>query len=297
MSQDAAQTYEIKIEDVEYLRHDDQPLLARLYLPQGRGPFPLLAEIHGGAWCRGDRLDEDLFNQSLARRGIVVAALDFRMPPQASYPASLADINYGVRWLKSRATSWNSLPDRISLMGVSSGGHQAMLAAMLPEDPRYASLPLQADHAALDATVASVVLCWPVIHPLARYHYALALQASGKPYPPGIDRVIPEHIKFWGTEAAMAEGSPELVLLRGEQADLPPVLYLQGDQDLMHPRDQAESFMSIYKQTGGDLSVRWFAGEAEGFINKRPGASSTTQAINEIAQFLGAGSGKDNAAS
>src|SRR5690606_16745590 len=223
--------YEVKIKDVEYLRHDVQPLLARLYLPQGPGPFPLLAEIHGGAWCRGNRLDEDRFNQSLAQRGIVVAALDFRMPPQASYPASLADINYGIRWLKSQATRWNSLPNRVSLMGLSSGGHQAMLAAMRPNDPRYASLQLPANHAATDAQVASVVLCWPVIHPLARYHYALALQASGKPYPQGIDRVIPDHIKFWGTEAAMAEGSPELALAQGEQADKPPVLYLQGDQD------------------------------------------------------------------
>ena len=44
--------YDIKVEDVEYIRHGGTPLLARLYRPQGTGPFPIMVELHGGAWCR-----------------------------------------------------------------------------------------------------------------------------------------------------------------------------------------------------------------------------------------------------
>src|ERR1700722_13021661 len=91
--------YEIDIEDVEYLRHGDAPLLARLFKPRGQGPFPAIVELHGGAWCLGDRLNDNNINEQLARNGILVAALDFRVPPTASYPASAADINYGIRWL------------------------------------------------------------------------------------------------------------------------------------------------------------------------------------------------------
>ena len=43
-------SYEIKVEDVEYLRHGDVSLLARLYRPQGTGPFPIMVELHGGAF-------------------------------------------------------------------------------------------------------------------------------------------------------------------------------------------------------------------------------------------------------
>ena len=43
-------SYEFKVEDVEYVRHGDTPQLARLYRPQGRGPFPIMVELHGGAW-------------------------------------------------------------------------------------------------------------------------------------------------------------------------------------------------------------------------------------------------------
>ena len=44
-------SYEIKVEDVEYTRHGGTPQLARLYRPQGTGPFPIMVELHGGAWC------------------------------------------------------------------------------------------------------------------------------------------------------------------------------------------------------------------------------------------------------
>ena len=48
-------TYEVQIEDVEYLRHGDKPFLARLFMPQGSGPFPVMVELHGGAWVNGNR--------------------------------------------------------------------------------------------------------------------------------------------------------------------------------------------------------------------------------------------------
>ncbi|MGH7966353.1 MAG: alpha/beta hydrolase, partial [Candidatus Binatia bacterium] len=90
----ASKDFAIDIEDVEYLRHGDTLLLARLFKPRGQGPFPLIVELHGGAWCMGDRLMDVGINEPLAKSGVVVVAIDFRMPPVAPYPASLADINY-----------------------------------------------------------------------------------------------------------------------------------------------------------------------------------------------------------
>src|SRR2546425_6926787 len=142
MTASAPGTYEIDVQDIEYLRHGDKPLLARLFKPRGTGPFPLMVELHGGAWCRGDRLGDTAINEALAKSGVVVAALDFRMPPDASYPGSMADINYAIRWLKTRATSLGSRADLVGVLGVSSGAHQAMLGAMRPADARYAAIPL-----------------------------------------------------------------------------------------------------------------------------------------------------------
>ncbi|MGZ8229750.1 MAG: alpha/beta hydrolase, partial [Burkholderiales bacterium] len=133
--------YQIDIEDVEYLRHGDKPLLARIYKPRGKGPFPIVVDLHGGAWCNKDRTADAGTDEPLAKSGVVVAALDFRMPPDGKYPASLQDVNYAIRWCKARAKEWNASADKVAVLGVSSGGHQAMLTAMRPNDARYASIP------------------------------------------------------------------------------------------------------------------------------------------------------------
>ena len=151
-------SYEIKVEDVEYTRHGGTPQLARLYRPQGPGPFPIMVELHGGAWCRSDRLADTLIHESLARSGVVVAALDFRQPPVAPYPASFQDIHYGIRWLKARAAELGGRPDLVGSMGNSSGGHQAMLLAMRPFDARYGALP-QPEGFSGDATVRAESAC------------------------------------------------------------------------------------------------------------------------------------------
>ena len=77
------------VEDVEYLRHGDQPLMARVFKPRGEGPFPALVECHGGAWCQSDRLTELLRHEAMASHGIVSIALDFRSGNEAPYPASV----------------------------------------------------------------------------------------------------------------------------------------------------------------------------------------------------------------
>jgi acetyl esterase len=275
----------IDVADVEYLRHGDKPLLARVFTPRGAGPFPLVVQLHGGAWFRGDRTNDTVMNEPLAQSGVVVAALDFRQPPEAAYPGSMQDINYAARWFKANATRFKVRPDRVALMGSSSGAHQAMLAAMRPADPRYAALPLPAGSPAVDARVQAVVLCWPVIDPLGRYQYARKLKEGGKPYPEVVDRVLPGHDQYWMTEANMAEGNPVMALERGERAELPPAIYIQGDKDMAHPRPHLDRFVAQYRKAGGQLDLELLEGEAEGFITKSPAAARRT--IERIVEFVG----------
>ncbi len=277
---------DITIEDVEYLRHGDKLLLARLFRPKGDGPFPMMVDLHGGAWCNGNRTNDVAMNEPLARSGVIVAALDFRMPPDTGYPASLADIHYGIRWLKSQARALNGRADRVGAIGISSGGHQAMLLAMRPNDPRYAALPLPAGTPPLDARLRCVVLCWPVIDPLARYHYAKKLKAGGPPYPEVVDRVLPLHDLYWPGETAMAEGNPVLALERGEKVETPPTLYVQGTSDVAHPRPDLERFVAAYRKAGGQVELELYEGEAEGFVNRKPDSPAAARAVARIIEFV-----------
>ena len=74
---------------------------------------------------------------------MLAVAIDFR-DGNYGYPTALVDINYAIRLVKARAAQLQTRPDLIGICGSSSGGHLAMLAAMRPNDPRYATLALPA---------------------------------------------------------------------------------------------------------------------------------------------------------
>ena len=274
-------SYDIDVSDVEYLSHGDKALLARVYKPKGEGPFPLVIDLHGGAWCKKDRLADEGTDVPLAKSGVTVVSLDFRMPPDGVYPASLQDINYAIRWAKSKAKDLKIDPARVAVLGVSSGGHQAMLTAMRPRDARYSSLPLAG---AFDASVQAVVLCWPVIDPLGRYEYAKEhmsgqLEKSAKEW-------IACHDKFWGSEAAMAEGNPTRALGRGEKTELPPVLYLQGTADVAHPVPNSDRFIELYRKAGGKVDLHLFRDVGEAFITNDPTSQQARDALEKIVEFV-----------
>jgi acetyl esterase len=284
MTTTVLERHEIDVDDVEYIRHGNKPLLARVYKPRETGPFPLIIDLHGGAWCKKDRTSDVATDEALARSGVVVASLDFRMPPEAGYPASLADINYAIRWFKAHATEFHIRSDRVGILGVSSGGHQAMLAAMRPDDPRYAALSLPTK-TAVDATLRCVVLCWPVIDPLGRYHHAKkVVQSGGSKH---AEEWISCHDQYWADgEAAMAEGNPTLALERGEKVPLLPVLYLQGTADPAHPRPNLDRFVASYRKAGGRVDLHLFDGMSQAFISEHPRSPASLDAIDKIIEFV-----------
>src|SRR5437763_15808629 len=151
--------YEVDVRDVEYQRQAGKAWLARIYQPKGTRPFPTIVDVHGGAWHNGDRTNNAGIDRALAAKGIVVAAVDFRQPPEAGYPASICDVNLAVRWLKMHARGFNGTI-AVGAFGNSSGGHQIVLSAPRPPHAAYSALPLP-DHTRLDAGLPSAIAGWP----------------------------------------------------------------------------------------------------------------------------------------
>lgn len=253
-------TRDFTTEDIEYLRHGDRAMTLRLFRPAGDGPFPVVVDLHGGAWTKGDLNECTERAEHLAKAGLAVAALDFRHA-EDGYPTSLQDINYAIRWLKTKAADLKLDANRVGITGQSSGGHLAMLAAMRPRDPRYMEIALRGGSD--DASVRCVGMTWPVINPISRYRHALRLRASDNP--PAWTGDIPErHDTYWRTEENMAEGNPMLALERGEAVETPPAVWVQGKPDPIHDyRDpeaqvdlnEPERFAKNYRDAGGEIEV------------------------------------------
>lgn len=278
---DPAAKYEVKVEDVEYRRDGDQSWLSMMYLPQGEGPFPAMLDIHGGAWTNGERTNNPQLAQGLASSGIVVASIDFRFGGEHPYPSSLIDINYATRWLKAHAADFKADATTVGGLGVSSGGHLIVLAAMRPFDSRYASLPL-AGAPGVDARLAYAISCWGVLDPWGRY---LMAQQGGRA------ELVGNHERYFLTEEAQKESSVLRILQRGEKAELPPALFIQGTADVGVPKGMVEETASLYKAAGGDGELALFEGMPHGIAGwDAPNVARMIERMKSfIAQRLSAG--------
>lgn len=75
-------------------------------------------------------------------------------------------------------------------------------------------------------------------------------------------------------------------LERGERVALPPVLYIQGDRDIVHPRVDLDRFVAQYRKAGGQVELELFEDAAEGFIIRKPSSPAAAQALEKIVDFV-----------
>jgi acetyl esterase len=274
VSYDPSMRYEIKVWDLEYRRDPVRTLMARIYQPQGEGPFPALLDVHGGAWNDQDRTANAPVDERLAASGILVVAIDVRLAREAPYPGSVADVNYGIRWLKAKAREWNGEPETLGALGSSSGGHVLELCAMRPHDARYTVYPLpEAPH--LDATLKYVIARSPISNPLARYEQAQKMQRA---------TLITNSELYFNPWDSIFDANPQRILQRGEAVNLPPMFVLQGElDDNVLPAVQ-EHFVATYRAAGGKIDYEVFPGAEHRWIIQ-PGPQ-TDRAIDMIKAFI-----------
>ena len=242
--------FEIKTWDVEFREAPKRTLLARVYQPQGAGPFPVLLDLHGGAWNNKDRTANSTMDESLARSGILVVAVDLTRAHEAPYPASVQDANYAVRWLKYKAQEWIGDAATLGVLGSSSGGHEVELLAMRPNDVRYNALKL-AEAPQLDATINYIATRSPVSNPYARFLNAESM---------GWAEMIQHSKKYFDPWETIHEANPQEILDRGEKATLQPLLIMQGELDHNVRPAVQEQFANSYRAAGGDCQYELFAG-------------------------------------
>jgi len=266
--------FEVHEQDVEYYNQGGKSRLARVYQPKGTGPFPTLVDVHGGAWHNGDRNNNVGIDRALAARGMVVAALDFRQPPEAGYPASICDVNLGVRWLKAHAAEFKGTTT-VGAFGNSSGGHLVVLNGLRPGYASYTALELP-KHPEINASLAYVIAAWPVIDPLFRFHFAKKSDRQ---------ELVSAHLEYWQTEEAMAEGSPQTAVDQDKHVDLPPVLLLLKANDNNHPLEMQERFIASYGKRGGEIEVHTFDGLSEHRIVPSPDKPDSMRLIEAITAF------------
>ena len=281
-SYDPGAKFELKVSEVEYRRTaQGRSLMARIYQPLGARPFPVVLDLHGGAWNFKDRHAEEPFDRALASAGALVVAVDLTLAPEAPYPASVQDANYAVRWLKAKAGASNGDASRFGVFGSSSGGHVAELLAMRPHDDRYNALPFQ-ENPAVDATVDYVLTRSPISNTFARFQNAQAMKNAA---------MVRFNEAFFIPWETIREANPQEILDRREVIALKPLLIMQGGlDDNVRPAEQTR-FVETYRAAGGSCDYTIFEGcEHEWVATPGPQADQAHQIAKAfIARHMNAG--------
>jgi acetyl esterase/lipase len=98
-------------------------------------PRPCVMVIHGGGWDSGDRTQLAAWNARWVGQGYAVAAISYRLAPQAIWPAQDEDVRAAVSWLQANASRLEIDPARLVLLGRSAGGQLATAVGYGRRDP------------------------------------------------------------------------------------------------------------------------------------------------------------------
>jgi acetyl esterase/lipase len=98
-----------------------------VYFPESGGLWPVLVYVHGGAWMHGDKSEAGMFARLMTAQGYLVVSVNYRLYPEAQFPAMIEDVKCAVRSLRANAAQYNLDPNRVGAVGVSAGGHLVSL--------------------------------------------------------------------------------------------------------------------------------------------------------------------------
>jgi acetyl esterase len=254
--------YEIEVSEVPFRKNaQGRQLMARVYQPLGAGPFPVLLDLHGGAWYRKDRTANEPMDRAVAASGVLVVAIDMTLAGEAPYPAAAQDAREGLRWLKTKAAQWHGDPSTLGVLGSSSGGHLAQIIALQP--------------AGAEERVRYVATRSPISDPYARWQQAEKTKR---------EHLVTASKTFFNPWEKIIQANPQRILERREASALPPMLILQGGLDENVLPALQERFAASYRAAGGDCELQVFEGCEHEWIAK-PGPQ-TDRAHEMVKAFI-----------
>lgn len=255
------------IGEVRDVRVGDLP--GRLYVPTGAtsDPGPLLVFFHGGGWIYGDLESHDAPCRFLAERaGVRVLAVDYRLAPEAPFPAAYDDAVAAYRWVVANAASLGADPARLAVGGDSAGG---ALSATTAIEAAREGLPL-----------AFQLLIYPGTDFTATEGSRRTF-AEGFYLTRGFIDLARETYLPPGTPLDDPRASP----LHAEvPAGLAPAYVVTAGFDPL--RDEGEAYARKLADAGVEVELKRFPDQIHGFLNIVGCGRTSPAAVAEVAETL-----------
>jgi acetyl esterase len=239
-----------------------------IYTPVGTGPFPLLLYFHGGGFVLPSLPHHDWLCRALCHgAGCVVLAVDYRLAPEAPFPAAADDCMAVTRWAAQHSADLDAGPTRLAVAGDSSGGALAAVTALRCRDEGGPPL------------VAQLLLC-----PLTAY--PTPPTPSGLAYARGY--MLTREQLLWYLHqyvSASAAAHPyAFPLAAPDLRELPPALIITAEYDLL--RDEGERYAARLRAAGVPTTLTRYPGMIHGFFAMPGLLDQAQQAMDEAVQWL-----------
>ncbi|KQW99385.1 alpha/beta hydrolase [Flavobacterium sp. Root420] len=116
-----------EIKEVIYQQDKDRALHLDAFLNTKQKKNPALVMIHGGGWRSGNKNQMQDMARAIASKGYSCFAIEYRLSLEAKYPGGIYDVKNAIKFIKDNAEKFNVDPDKIAVLGCSSGGQMAAL--------------------------------------------------------------------------------------------------------------------------------------------------------------------------
>lgn len=237
------------ITDLLFARTQEGELQLDLYLPESDRKDVLIIWVHGGAWRSGSKEDPP---KMLLKHGYPLASINYRLSPEAAFPAQIHDIKAAVRFLKSKMSGFNYPINKIVLWGSSAGGHLAALAGL-----SYGN-----DY--LEGVVGQLTTETSEIQGIIDFYGPSNLSSIlDQSTPHGLDVRIPALDLLLGDHKNTSRLSTASPIMYVEKGD-PPIFIAHGEQDLQVPINQSIELYSKCQRSDVKSEIHFIPGNGHG---------------------------------
>ncbi|MDT0510001.1 alpha/beta hydrolase [Novosphingobium sp. MMS21-SN21R] len=234
-----------------------RPQIVDIYVPQGKGPHPLVLYIHGGGWMGGHTRQSGAFENfpamlaAFAAEGFTVASVEYRLSGEAPFPAQSRDVNAALRFLRTNAAKYAIDPARVGVFGGSAGGHLAAMAGLGCRDTAL-------DPASAQDHCVQAVVSWYGIFDFA---------TMPRRDTPGSPEQMLLGCKDGNCPPNAQKNASPLTYLDPKD---PPFLLIHGIDDKVVPASQSQQAEAAFKAAGVPVNAIYYPATDHSFMGQTP---------------------------
>jgi len=245
------------VTDVAYCSADPAQKMD-IYFPDSGGPWRVLVYVHGGSWVHGDKSEAAMFASGMNMLGYLVASVNYRLFPSATFPSMIEDVKCAIRSLRAHAAEYNLDPNRVAAIGPSAGGHLVSLAGTTTQDQGW-----DVGEFLEQSSRVQAVISLAGVMDLSRNF-------------PNADIELMKRVGFG--EHNVIQASP----ITHVTSDDPPFLLIHGDRDELVPYEQSQLMYDRLVQVNVPAQLVIVQNASHSFLELNSATSPTLGEINQI---------------